>query len=376
MAQIKKDGKTWTFRIWYYDQSGKRKSIYKSGFRKKTDAIEAASNLEILKNRGAHLDKTKITFADYFQQWIDDVKLGNYSRGTENRYKTTARIIKEWFNDTPLRDINPRTYQKFLNNYASTHAKESVQKVNTYVREMAHSAMSEQIIYVDFTYGAKNNGLPGKKESDKFLEQDQFVALKEAALKKASFRNVSACEVVFGILTGARYEEVTAVSWDRIDFDNKTVTLDRAYDYQRHTGFKPMKTDTSDRTIPITDELIDLLQNLKRQQSAQYLRTGYRDPDEMVFRTMYRTIPTGTAANTVLKELETEAKIPDDQQITFHGLRHTHASYLISNGVQISYVSKRLGHKDVATTIKVYSHLLDKASKVEEDKSIKLLNAL
>lgn len=377
MAEIKKKGKVWTYRIWYRDEDGKRRSINKSGFRTRPDAIEAASKLETERNHGAKLDKSKIPFASYYKWWIDDTKIGNFSRGTENRYRHTLKLIRDEFGETPLRQINRRIYQKFLNSYAKDHSEASVQKVNSYIRSMVTDAMSEQIIFTDFTKKVQNNGSAGKNEADKFLQEDQFMAVKNLALSLSGFSNISAAEIVFSVLTGARYEEVTAVSWDRIDFEHKTITLDRAYDYSHNTGFKSeMKTPSSRRTIAVNDELLDMLKSLRTQQRAQYLKTGYRDDDQLVFRSRYRTVPTSTSVNQVLKDLQTRVKIPKENQITFHGLRHTHASYLIGHGVQISYVSKRLGHKDVSITMKVYAHLLDRTIKVEEAKAIKLLNTL
>jgi integrase len=75
-----------------------------------------------------------------------------------------------------------------------------------------------------------------------------------------------------------------------------------------------------------------------------------------------------------LTNYETKAGIPKSKQITFHGLRHTHASYLISNGANISYVSKRLGHKNIAVTMEVYSHLLQDAQQSEDKKAMQLLD--
>lgn len=60
--------------------------------------------------------------------------------------------------------------------------------------------------------------------------------------------------------------------------------------------------------------------------------------------------------------------------ITFHRLRHTHASYLLSQDIAIQYVSERLGHSDVNITLSVYAHLLDKKREKETAAAIKSLN--
>lgn len=59
-----------------------------------------------------------------------------------------------------------------------------------------------------------------------------------------------------------------------------------------------------------------------------------------------------------------------------HSIRHTHCSYLLHSGVSIYYISKRLGHKNIKTTMDVYSHLLDETAKAENDKAIHALEVM
>lgn len=59
----------------------------------------------------------------------------------------------------------------------------------------------------------------------------------------------------------------------------------------------------------------------------------------------------------------------DKKDVTLHMLRHTHCSTLIHDDMDIHYISKRLGHSSISTTLKTYSHLLDK-KKNEEDRKI------
>src|SRR5699024_7709781 len=86
--------------------------------------------------------------------------------------------------------------------------------------------------------------------------------------------------------------------------------------------------------------------------------------------------PLGISNNAVTKSLRSivERFDLDKEHITLHMLRHTHCSVLINDGVDIHYVSKRLGHSSISTTLKTYSHLLDK-KKNEEDRKIEELLA-
>lgn len=83
--------------------------------------------------------------------------------------------------------------------------------------------------------------------------------------------------------------------------------------------------------------------------------------------------PTNNAVN---KQLRRYLEKNDSKIITFHGLRHTHASYLLSKDVAIQYVSERLGHADVNITLSVYTHLLDKKRSIETQKALDELQKL
>ena len=77
--------------------------------------------------------------------------------------------------------------------------------------------------------------------------------------------------------------------------------------------------------------------------------------------------------NKVLRRVLTDLGI---ETITSHGLRHTHASYLIYEKVSLDYVSERLGHIDIDTTRKTYVHLLKEMRNEEEENTLRVLNAL
>lgn len=75
--------------------------------------------------------------------------------------------------------------------------------------------------------------------------------------------------------------------------------------------------------------------------------------------------------NAALKSLRQSIRaigMSDDTAITTYVLRHTHCSYLISQDVSIEYISKRLGHTNISTTHKFYSHLLDEHRNEQAEK--------
>lgn len=145
--------------------------------------------------------------------------------------------------------------------------------------------------------------------------------------------------------TGMRKGELLALEWADVDFEAGSITISKSL--QRLNGAKetitPTKTGET-RTIRIHRFLADEL--LKFKESS----TGTR-----VFEWEKRFIE---------KAIEQGASAAGVSRIHVHGLRHSHASYLISKGVNIVLISKRLGHSKTSITFDTYSHF---STKDEED---------
>ncbi|WP_261370488.1 tyrosine-type recombinase/integrase [Weissella cibaria] len=72
-----------------------------------------------------------------------------------------------------------------------------------------------------------------------------------------------------------------------------------------------------------------------------------------------------------MQDLVREADI---QPIHFHGLRHSHVSYLLHNGVDIDYVSKRVGHANVSVTLQIYAHMLKEKELAQDELTLQVLD--
>lgn len=151
MASIRKRGKKWEFTVSYKDQNGQLKRKTKSGFDKKADALEAALELEKKLDEGLGFSDN-VTLVDYYQKWLDTYKIGKHTRVTEVRYGTIKKHLTAYFgNNKQLKTMTRAEWQQFLNFFGKNHAKETVSKLNSYVRAMAKSAVADRVINFDFT---------------------------------------------------------------------------------------------------------------------------------------------------------------------------------------------------------------------------------
>lgn len=385
MAQFFKNEKNgkYGFRIFYTDENGQRKSIQRTDFKRQTDAKDAATQLETRKKETDLEKAERITFAQFFEEWMNTYKIGRFSDSTDSKYKNAHIFIENYFRRELLKDITKLEYQKFIDDYARDHVKDSIYRINGYIRTCIKEAMGEGLLQRDFTRNVVvTTRKKGKPKDLKYLETDVASSLKKMALENASVLNISAYEILFALDTGARYAEIVGMTWDNIDFDNSTISIVRTYDYKKRTGFLPTKTESSIRDITISNNLKLELKQLKLQQQKMFMAQGYKNENKFVFMNNRHEIPTDTAANKVLRKYlraiydHLKINIRDDEMIGFHGLRHTHASYLISKGLSMEYVSQRLGHSNVGITSKVYVHLLSDYKKKEDSKAMDILQSL
>lgn len=371
----KKDPKkfSWTYRIRYYDENGKKKSISKSGFKTSKEARTAGGIIELKYNQSGISKKENITFHEYAQSWIDTYKRDHISEHSYYIYSLIPIEIKNYFHEEKLKDITKSDYQNMITAYGKNHVRESVSKLNSRIKAIVQEAVDERIVYTNFAHNISISSKVASKDSElKYIDEIEAKKLKNICLQSLDMNSISNYEIIFGLLTGCRIGEVSGLTWNNVHFKNKTVSIVNGYDYNGNNGFKDTKTESSNRTIRISNELITILKKLKKQQRELFLKQGYRDTDNLVFRNGNHKIISDNAVN---KNLTTKLrdKVKSKNIITFHGLRHTHASILISHGVDIAYVSQRLGHKNIAITLNIYSHLLQKAKSQQEEKAMEIL---
>jgi integrase len=384
MANFYKNKDGWAWRIRRRDKNGGWENLGDSGFRLKKEAVAAAAKVEERLESGLTLKNKDITFPDYFDNWIHLYKLDKgLSAASEEWYTNTLKWIRVYFSDKKLSELKRDDYQQFITWLGTEHeytakdgktktkralAKITVQKMNSYIRAMARDAQDDQIILIDFTRRIVLVGQASKSADEKFLSEADFNKLIKETYRRANIRAIADYMILTQAYTGMRFEEVLGVSWDRINFENKTLKIDRSWDYKsrprkQQNGFGPLKNKPSYRTIAIPDELCRILKKLHTEQSEAFLRSGYRDPDNLVFRNYRGEWVGNDGINQTLERITTAIKIP---HITSHGLRHTHGSVLLYHGVNIMSISRRLGHGDLQTTLNIYMHVVDEM-KARED---------
>ncbi len=180
-------------------------------------------------------------------------------------------------------------------------------------------------------------------------------------------------KVILALFTGMRRGEVVALRWRNVDLAGKVIAVRESIEETKEHGpqFKTTKTKNGVRDITLPDIVVETLTEHRRAQLESRFRLGQGKPpaDALVF-------PSDDGGPQYPRNLSGEWKeacklVGLDPPVTFHALRHTHASQLIDAGIDVVKISKRLGHANPTITLQVYAHLFRK----RDDVSAAAINA-
>jgi integrase len=165
-----------------------------------------------------------------------------------------------------------------------------------------------------------------------------------------------AAATLVALFTGMRRGEILALPWGNVDLDGKLIRVRVSLEEtQAGLRIKPPKSKAGVRNITLPHILVETLRAQRQRLLEQRLQLGLGKlgDDDLVFPRFDGSPQQPNAFSAEWSRLAAEHGLG----ITFHGLRHVHASQLIDAGVDVVTIAKRLGHSSPATTLNVYAHL-------------------
>ena len=366
MATFRKRGNYWEYRIRERELVGDD-PISKGGFRTKSEAKAEADKVEFELRVGVNRDEGNMLFPQYYERWIEAYKLGAFSFTTDEEYLHALRLVQKHFKNMKLKDITKLDYQNFLNEYSDGKARSTVQKVHKKIAPCLREAFENNHMNVNVTSKVVLRGAEGQKESEKYLNLSEAQKLMEGLLKGLNNTMTTRYMVILQLATGMRISEVMALQFKDFDFLHNRVNINKSWDYKRSNDFAPTK-NKGQRNILVDEKTMSIIRKFYDHQLSQKVQ----DNKQRVFA-VKGDVPIPASANEMLRRACKRIGI---QRVTTHAMRHTHASMLILQGADITYVSERLGHKSITITLERYSHVLNELRTKGEEQSLEIVASL
>jgi len=382
-----------------YDSKGKKLRKYKSvtldpGLterQKEKELQRLAAEFERQVQTGQFLDGN-ITLSSFADRWLEEYAEKQLQPKTLDSYKLelNSKILPA-LGHIRLDKLQPVHIIEFLNNLledgvrkdgkSGGYSDRTVKYQHQILSSILHTAVYWQVILSNPCERVKVPKNENKTYNDvskiKHFTEEQTIRFLELAQESKLMYQVIA---ILSIYTGLRLGELLALTWDDIDTEAHTIDINKAYGHTPEKGMylKATKNDGSNRLVSIPNNVTRLLSKYKVEQNIQRLKCGDLwdkawDNNKLLFTqwngvVMSYTTPFQWLKRTIRKynkSIKNNHDIPDKEkeqlylpEIPFHGLRHTSATLLIAEKVDVKTISSRLGHTQTSTTIDIYSHAL------------------
>ena len=354
--------------------NGKQKSFYgKTEAEARKKIREYKNDIKILSEQNK-LEKGTIIFGEYVYNWLIKYK---YQKIKDSAFDILERVyynqlLKHDISKLKLNQLTIDNVQQYINDINKKYSHSTLKKVIEIISPPLKLAVIEGEIPVNVldlvVIPRKNNIIDIDKNPDEqfFYTENEVKKIVDVCMSgygdntRDNRRYRYAPSYVLLLNTGMRIGELTSLTWEDIDFNKKTIRINKTTTTVKNRGeydsdnkkvniITTPKTPNSNRYIPMNDSTENILKELKKRQSDYDINSKFvistTDGNMMLVRVMEQTF------QRICEEHNIESK-------GLHALRHTFGSMLLMKGVDIKVISKILGHSTVKFTYDRYIHII------------------
>lgn len=355
-------------------RTGKRVTKYASFKGSKREAQAKLTELLTAVAKGSHVDPSKTTVAEFVRDRINHWEAsGNITTRTAERYRQLAtNQIEPYLGAMVLQKLRPLHIEEWhvaLRTKGRADGKggvapRTIGHAHRVLSQVLSDAAENDLVLRNV---AQTKSAPKVPDKDMIIVQDV-----DAFIAKMRPRATYFVPAMVSLFTGMRLGEVLALRWGRVDLDKPVIRVREALEYTKAHGIrlKSPKTKAGRREITLPDFLVSVLRDYRKSQLELRMKLGAgKLPDDALLFADLDGAPLhpynfGTAWRQFAERVGLAG-------ITFHALRHSHASQLIDSNVDIVTISKRLGHAKPDITLRTYAHLFRK----DDGKAAAAINA-
>ena len=363
-----------------YNMEGKHIRYTKTVHGTKKEAeIELAKFVSEIQN-GIVVEGKALRFAEFTEMWKRDYASKELAPCTQRRYyrMLNSRILP-YFGRMYIAKIKPTDIMRFYDILSKdTQLERSIKKKGIKNKKplssktilehhrLIHSLLTKAVYWQVIVSNPADRVQPPKvlKSKRKYYDDVQCKYLLSNLSQLGEDKIKYKTAIVLAIFTGARLGELAGLSWSDIDLQNGIVHINRSSQYLADMGVftKLPKTENSIRDIAIPDFVVSLLDEYRTWYNKQdFNHNNCNGNLECLFvQSTGKPMHPSTISKWFRKFIQ-DIGLP---VINFHGLRHTNASLLISQQIDVAIVAARLGHAQISTTLNFYVHPLLSHNKI------------
>ena len=363
-GSIRKKGKSYYIR---YYQDGKQ--IERIGGKTKKEA-QSKLNEILYKLENGYTISSDMFISDYLDMWLDDYIKDIRSENTYVKYKNICdKYIIPVLGDIKLSALKVIHIEKLIRHFRKEGLNPtSTQNYYGIIRAALNKAVKLQLL----------NDNPCKfidtPKRSKFkantLTVQEFYLIYDKLNAELYEDYIFKLALDIALETGLRRGEMCGLTWDDIDFTNKCIHINQALIRVDNTyTISRLKTDSSYRSLPVSDALLVKLVNHKKRQKINRVKYGQFYLKNIFNKKEYDLVFTWENGKFIipsnflqrLKRMLKHCNI--NKNIRWHDLRHTNATLLLEGGASMKTVQERLGHSLMQTTSDTYAHVTEKMNR-------------
>ena len=340
----------------FTDRNGKRKQKV---FSKLQECRQWLADAQFEDEQGECAFDREIRVKDWYLYWIDlkeKTVRPNTIRNYRERYeKNIAPVIGKM----KLKDVKPFACQQVMNRMAEEgYTSSTIYQARIALFNMLDYAVQNDVILknpCNKTVKANIGKEASKKEALTIEQQKKFVN----GIKGNAYEN----QYTFLLQTGLRTGEMVGLRWSDIDFEAKVLHVNQTMEYRYKVGewrVGPPKSQSGYRSVPLTDEAIDILRRQKIKNAM--CKVVPLEWNDYVFLCRKGTPVKNSAYDTMLFKLCDCIGIP---RFSMHVLRHTFATRCIEAGMKPKTLQTILGHSNISITMNRYVHTTEEEKRKE-----------
>ena len=355
-----------------FDLSGKpmihRKTVH--GTKKDTE-VELAKLVADVQN-GLVIEGKSLKFSEFTEIWKRDYGSKELAPSTYKRYiKMMESRILPYLGHFKLDKIKPTDIMQFYdllsrdtqiirrkNNNGKKTGKPLSSKTIVEHHRLLHAMLQRAVYWQMIVANPAERVQPPKtkKPKRKYYDDEQSKTLVSNLMELTEDQFKYKVAIILTVFTGVRLGELMGLEWSDINFKDGIVSINRSSQYLAEKGVftKTPKTESSIRDVAIPEFVVTLLEEYKYWYDNQKALFGelWYDSNRLFVQTDGKPMHPSTISKWFEKFVD-QIGLP---VINFHGLRHTNATLLIAQNIDVSVVAARLGHAQITTTFNFYVH--------------------